>query len=60
MVKKRRFSGIFFGWWTVISGGTIDLWGAGFQVYGISALFKPISEELGFTRAVTSLASSIG
>jgi len=60
LIKKRRFPRLFFGWWTVISGGVIDLWGAGYQVYGISALFKPISLELGFTRAATSLASSIG
>jgi len=60
LLKKRRFPKLFFGWWTVIAGGVIDLWGAGYQVYGISALFKPISQELGFSRATTSIASSIG
>lgn len=60
MIKKSRFPKIFFGWWTVIAGGLVDLWGAGYQVYGISALFKPISQELGISRAVTSIASSIG
>ncbi len=60
MIKKRRFSRVFFGWWTVITGGIICLWGHGYQAYGFSALFKPISSELGFSRAVTSVAASIG
>lgn len=60
MEKRRRFPKIFVGWWTVISGGIIALWGHGFHTYGFSALFKPISSELGFSRAVTSVAASIG
>jgi sugar phosphate permease len=48
------------GWWTVLGGGIIALWGHGFNAYGISAMFKPISQELGFNRAATSVASSIG
>jgi len=35
------------------------LWGDGFSFYGFSAFFKPISAELGFSRAVTSIAPSI-
>ncbi|MFC1953382.1 MFS transporter [Chloroflexota bacterium] len=60
MIKKREYPRVFFGWWTVIAGGVIDLWGAGFQVYGISALFKPIASELGFSRAQMTFPSSIG
>ncbi|MFC1954247.1 MFS transporter [Chloroflexota bacterium] len=37
----------------------MGLWGAGYQVYGISALFKPIASELGFSRAQMSVPSSI-
>lgn len=48
------------GWWTVLGGGMLALWGHGYNAYGISAMFKPISEELGFSRADTSVASSIG
>ena len=59
MIKKRRLSKIFFGWWTVLAGGIIALWGHGFHTYGFSALFKPIASELGFSRAVTSGAASI-
>ena len=60
MIKRRRFSKIFFGWWTVLTGGFLALWGHGYHSYGFSALFKPIASELGFSRAVTSVAASIG
>ncbi len=60
MIKKRSSPKIFFGWWTVLGGGIIALWGHGYHVLGFSALFKPIASELGFSRAVTSVAASIG
>ena len=60
MIKRRRFPRLFFGWWTVLTGGFLALWGYGFQSYGFSALFKPISAELGFSRAETSIAAGIG
>ena len=50
---------IFFGWWLTIAGGLLCFWGYAFQAYGFSALFKPISEELGFSRTATSVAASI-
>ncbi len=59
-MKKIKFPKIFAGWWTVFGGGILALWGHGYHAYGISALFKPISEELGFNRTSTSVASSIG
>jgi len=60
LIKRRRFPKIYFGWWTVLASGTLALWGHGYHSYGFSALFKPISSELGFNRAVTSIAASIG
>ncbi|MFC1897297.1 MFS transporter [Chloroflexota bacterium] len=60
MIKKRKFPKIFFGWWTVIAGGILALWGHGYHAYGISALFTPISSDLGFTRAQTAIPTSIG
>ncbi|MFH0769287.1 MAG: MFS transporter [Chloroflexota bacterium] len=60
MIKNKRFPRIFSGWWIVLTGGFVGLWGFGFQMQGISALFKPISSELGFSRAVTSTAASLG
>lgn len=43
---------------TLVSG-LLCLWGYAFAAYGFSALFKPISIELGFSRTATSFASSI-
>ena len=57
--RKRTFPKIFFGWWTVVTGGFLAFWGEGYFSYGFSALFKPIASELGFSRAVTSVAASI-
>jgi len=36
------------------------MWGAAPYHYGMSALFKPISSELGFSRAATSVPTAIG
>jgi len=60
LIERRRSPKIFFGWWTVLATGVLSIWGWGFQLYGFSALFKPIAFELGFSRAVTSVAASIG
>jgi MFS family permease len=56
LIDPRR---VYFGWWMTIAGGLLCLWGYAYQAYGFSALFKPISEELGFSRATTSVAASI-
>lgn len=60
MIKRRRFPKIFIGWWMVLTGGLVSAWAAGFYMYGFSALFKPISSDLGLSRAATSVAASIG
>ena len=60
MITKRRFPDIFFGWWTVLTGSFLCLWGFGYYYTGMSALFKPIASDLGLSRAVTSVAASIG
>ena len=60
LIKRRKFPKIFFGWWTVLTSGILNLWGYGYYAYGFSALFKPLASELGFSRAVTSAAASIG
>jgi sugar phosphate permease len=51
---------IFPGWWLVLTGGFLALWGFGYQAYGFSALFKPISQELGLSRTATTIPASIG
>ncbi len=60
MIRREKFPKVFFGWWTVLAGSFLSAWGIGFQVHGFSALFKPIASELGFSRATTSVAASIG
>lgn len=60
MIKRISFPKVFFGWWTVLASGFITLWGTGYYYIGGSALFKPIASELGFSRATTSVAASIG
>ncbi|MBW1709949.1 MAG: MFS transporter [Deltaproteobacteria bacterium] len=56
LVNPRK---IFFGWWMTIAGGLLCIWGYGYHTYGFSALFKPIADELGFSRTATSVAASI-
>jgi len=60
LIKRERHPKVFFGWWTVLAGSFLSAWGIGFQVHGFSALFKPIASEFGFSRTVTSVATSIG
>ncbi len=55
----RPPSKVFFGWWTVLALGITSLLGSGFVFQGFSVFFKPISAELGLSRAVTSIAMSI-
>ena len=56
---KKDSQKLFFGWWTVLITGFLSGLGNSFYIYGMSALFKPISSELGFSRAATSVAAGI-
>jgi len=60
LIRREKLPKVFFGWWTVLAGSILSAWGIGFQVHGFSALFKPIASEFGFSRTVTSVATSIG
>jgi len=60
LIKRRKFPKVFLGWWTVLATGFIGLWFGGYKVYGMSALFKPMAKELGFSRTVMSIPNSIG
>jgi len=54
---KRR--GIFYGWWVVgATAGIVFLTGGTF-FYGFSALFNPIIDEFGWSRASVSFAFSL-
>jgi hypothetical protein len=56
---KKRSPKIFYGWFTVVTTGFCTFWGAGYITQGFSAMFKPISADLGLSRAVTSVAATI-
>ncbi|MFC1978892.1 MFS transporter [Chloroflexota bacterium] len=60
MAKKKGFHKIYFGWWTVISGGITSMWSAGYYHYGFSALIEPIQNTLGLSRMAASVPASIG
>lgn len=58
--SKNSRPRIFLGWWSVLFIGTISGLGFGFNIYGISILFKHIAAELELNRAFTALAAGIG
>ncbi len=57
LVKKPKK--IFYGWWIVIAGTIISAMGGGFHFYGFTALFLPISKDLGLSRMETSTVMSL-
>ncbi|MFQ6054021.1 MAG: MFS transporter [Candidatus Bathyarchaeia archaeon] len=62
MSKKsvaRRLRGVYFGWYTAIAGAVISCWGYGSWYYGMSALFKPLIADFGWSRAQLSAAFSM-
>jgi MFS family permease len=58
--SNTRHHRIFVGWWSVLYIGILAGFGQGFNIYGISVFFLPISQELGLSRAATSWAPGIG
>jgi MFS family permease len=56
---RERWQNMYFGWKTVIAGAIIACWGYGSWYYGMGALFKPLTEEYGWTRTQLSLAFSM-
>ena len=57
MFKKLR--GIFYGWWMVVASFFVMLVCGGTAVYGFTAFFDPIYNEMGWSRAETALAFSM-
>src|SRR5574341_35589 len=52
-------TGVFFGWWVVFASATIVFLTGGTFFYGFGALFNPIVDEFGWSRAATSFAFSL-
>jgi sugar phosphate permease len=61
MLEKftAQFKGLFYGWWMVAVGSGIRMLGGGFHLYGFTVFFLPITQELGLSRAATSLVFSL-
>ena len=61
MIEKftARLNGFFYGWWMVAVGCGIRMLGGGFHLYGFTVFFLPITQELGLSRAATSLVFSL-
>jgi len=60
VLRPSSLRNVFPGWWLVLTGGVLALWGHGYHAYGFSALFKPIAEDLELSRTATSIPASIG
>jgi sugar phosphate permease len=61
MIEKftAQFKGLFYGWWMIAAGCGIRMLGGGFHLYGFTVFFLPITQELGLSRAATSLVFSL-
>ncbi|MFC1959050.1 MFS transporter, partial [Chloroflexota bacterium] len=55
----KRPKKIFYGWWVVVSSTIISAVGGGLHFYGFTALFLPISKDLGLSRLETSMVMSL-
>lgn len=59
LLKASRLKGLFYGWRMVALGSAMRTLGGGFHLYGFTVFFLPISQDLGLTRAATSLVFSL-
>lgn len=59
MNSSCKLPGVFYGWWIVGACFFISLLVSGFVVFGFTAFFEPIADELGWSHAQISLGASI-
>ncbi|HEX2242842.1 MAG TPA: MFS transporter, partial [Gammaproteobacteria bacterium] len=55
----KLFSGLYYGWHMVGLVSVIRIVGGGLHQFGFTVFFLPISQDLGISRAATSLAFSL-
>ena len=55
----NKLKGLFYGWRMIAVSCAIRLLGGGLHSYGFTILFLPVTQELGLTRAATSLVFSL-
>ena len=56
---RGRLAGLFYGWRMVGVSCAIRVLGGGLHAYGFTVFFLPITQELGLSRAATSLVFSL-
>jgi sugar phosphate permease len=56
---RDRLAGLFYGWRMVGVSCAIRVLGGGLHAYGFTVFFLPITQELGLSRAATSLVFSL-
>jgi sugar phosphate permease len=56
---RDRLSSLFYGWRMVGVSCAIRLLGGGLHAYGFTVFFLPVTQELGLSRAATSLVFSL-
>src|SRR5262245_34062673 len=56
---SHRLHGLYYGWRMVAAGCAIRMLGGGVHLYGFTIFFLPITNELGLSRAATSLVFSL-
>ncbi|HSQ12629.1 MAG TPA: MFS transporter [Candidatus Deferrimicrobium sp.] len=55
----EQLHGLFYGWRMIAAGCVMRMLGGGFHLYGFTIFFLPITNELGLSRAATSLVFSL-
>lgn len=53
------FKRVFYGWWVVAICSILHAVGGGINFYGFTVFFLPLSQDLGISRAATSLVFSL-
>jgi MFS family permease len=56
---RGRLSNLFYGWRMIAVGSALRILGGGLYYYGFSIFFLPLSQDLGLSRAATSLVFSL-
>lgn len=56
---RERFSDLYYGWRMIAVGSVLRILGGGLYFYGFSVFFLPLSQDLGLSRAATSLVFSL-
>jgi MFS family permease len=56
---RKRISSFYYGWRMIGIVSALRVLGGGLHQYGFTVFFLPVTEELGLTRASTSLAFSL-